>query len=306
MARKVYVTSDMSEDEDITAVAEQNQLAALLWPWFLTAFDDWGRASANPSRLKAKVFPMNDMVTPDLIDVALQLYDKEGLISLYEVASKRYMAIAPDKWFKYQTHIRSEKRTSDKSSYPAPPSLSDGIDTTARTCAQTRAVADDCIPSPSPSPTPSPSENDIVPNGTRECSDAPAEKPLDGGAQSHKGHTPVDTGKGDDYTAEFEEFWSVYPRLKEKKAAYKQWRARLKEKHKPADLITAARHYAKEVRGKEEQFIKQGKTFLGPNKPFADYLKLLEGGQIYEIPRNPEQTAGTSKYRSGRYADVVK
>lgn len=306
MARKVFITSDMSEDEGVTAVAEQNQLAALLWPWFLTAFDDWGRASANSSRLKAKVFPMNLMVTPEIIDAALQLYAKEGLVSLYEVAGKRYMAIAPEKWFKYQTHIRSEKRATDKSRNPAPPDLSDLSNAPARNCANLRALADNCIPSPSPSPTPSPSEDYIVPIGTLECSDAPAEKPHDGGAQSYEGHTPVSTGKGEEYPAEFEEFWSVYPRQKEKKAAYSHWKARIKEKYKPADIIAAARLYAIEVRGKEEQFIKQAKTFLGSKLPFADYIKPVEGGKVYEIPRNPEQTASASKYRSGRYANVVR
>jgi hypothetical protein len=44
-----------------------------------------------------------------------------ALITLYEVDGKRYMAVKPDKWFRYQTHIRQEKRDKDESRPPAPP-----------------------------------------------------------------------------------------------------------------------------------------------------------------------------------------
>jgi len=125
MARKVFITSDMSIDEQLAEVAEQDSLAALIWPWFLTTFDDWGRAEAHPRRLKAKVFPMNDMVTVEVIERTLRLYEKVGLLVLYEVDGKPYMAIPEDKWYKYQTHMnRSRRPGKDKmdSDLPAPPS----------------------------------------------------------------------------------------------------------------------------------------------------------------------------------------
>lgn len=42
MARKRFVTSDMSIDEKIADIAAENPTAALMWPWFITGFDDWG------------------------------------------------------------------------------------------------------------------------------------------------------------------------------------------------------------------------------------------------------------------------
>ncbi len=77
------------------------------------------------------------------------------------------------------------------------------------------------------------------------------------------------------YTCEFEEFWSHYPRKKEKKKAFTKWKARLKEGYKPEDLIKAAINYANECKKKEteETYIKHGATFLGPDKPFEDYIK---------------------------------
>lgn len=48
MARKRFVTSEISTDRKIAKLAEKNPVAAALWPWFITAFDDWGRMSADP------------------------------------------------------------------------------------------------------------------------------------------------------------------------------------------------------------------------------------------------------------------
>jgi hypothetical protein len=139
----------MSIDDRLSLVAEKKPLAALIWPWILTAFDDWGRAETSARQLKNKVFPAISMVTAKDIEEALVLYGQVGLITLYEVEGKRYMCIEPLKWFKYQTHIRMSKREKDDSRIPAP-----------RTCAQPRADARICTPSPSPSP--SLSQRDIT------------------------------------------------------------------------------------------------------------------------------------------------
>lgn len=167
MGRKVFVTSDMSIDERIIGVAEKNPQAALLWPWILTAFDDWGRANADPKRLKASVFPAIETVTPDLIASALELYAEAGIVILYEQNDKTFMAIPPEKWFKYQTHIRGEKRTKDNSRFPAPPSAaqqhSAHVRVGARNDAQMRADERICTPSPSPSPTVAPSPSSTPP-----------------------------------------------------------------------------------------------------------------------------------------------
>lgn len=161
MGRKVFVTSDMSVDERLVEVAEENPQAALIWPWLLTAFDDWGRAEAMPKRLKARVFPMIASVTADDIQAAIGLFAEKGLIALYEIDGKQYIAIEPEKWFKYQTHIKREKRARDGSRYPAPPP--EAIATSrapARTSATPREVAGKCVPSPTTlppfHPTPSP------------------------------------------------------------------------------------------------------------------------------------------------------
>lgn len=121
MGRKVFVTSEMSIDERLAEVAEDRPDLALLWPWFLTAFDDWGRAEAQPRRLKLKVFPMIGHVTADTVAEAIAVFARSGLILRYTVDQHEYMAIPADKWFRYQTHIHKNKRDEDKSRFPAPP-----------------------------------------------------------------------------------------------------------------------------------------------------------------------------------------
>jgi uncharacterized protein YifE (UPF0438 family) len=50
---------------------------------------------------------------------------------------------------------------------------------------------------------------------------------------------------GDEYSEAFERFWLSYPRRIEKKGAYRAWKARLKEKIKDEDMISAALNYGK-------------------------------------------------------------
>lgn len=150
MARKVFVSSDMAHDERLIEVAEKSAEAALIWPWIITYFDDWGRAEAHPKRIKAQIFPMNDVVTPELIERALSLFADAGLITLYDVSGKTYMAVPSDKWWKYQTHIHRSKREHDQSKFPPPPATDNRE--TARDSAELRENPRDFAPSPSTLP----------------------------------------------------------------------------------------------------------------------------------------------------------
>lgn len=157
----------MSTDEEISEIAEVDPMAALMWPWLLTYFDDWGRAKASPREIKNSVFQANELITIDHIKKALQLY-KDKLIQLYEVGGKWYMAIPQEKWFKFQTHVRQSKREKDDSKIPPPPD-----DNSAQVREDAREVAENSVdariytpsPSPSPSLSPSPSKDSTTTDG---------------------------------------------------------------------------------------------------------------------------------------------
>lgn len=112
-----------------------------------------------------------------------------------------------------------------------------------------------------------PDSKHMSPNGSTENTD---------GAQSTTGKgqkTPAE--KSDGYSPEFELFWQQYPNKKEKKAAFEKWKARIREGVDPHTLIKCAVNYKEFclLNGIEPRFIKHPKTFLGPNKPYEDYLQ---------------------------------
>lgn len=272
MGRKIFVTSDMCVDERLLRVGEQDPTAVLLWPWILMAFDDWGRAEASPISLKAKLFPGVVSVTPNDVEVALQLYAEVGMLQLYEQNGKRYMAIEPDKWFKYQTHIRKAKRDDDSGSkHPGPASDSSKLDESARDCAQVREGARNCTPSPSPSPSLSLSKTSTF--ATRSLSTP----------NSRRNKQPPK-----EYTAEFEQFWQAYPRSVGKKKTFALfWFWTSEKKESPERLIKAAQNYARVCRQRrtEVEFIKHPATFL--SKKDEHWLEWVE-----KPPELPGQRAG--------------
>jgi hypothetical protein len=79
--------------------------------------------------------------------------------------------------------------------------------------------------------------------------------------------------KRNDYPADFEAVWEVYPARPgdSKKAAHKAWVARLKAGATAAEMLTGAQAYAAYVKAMrtEPQFILQSATFFGPSERYA-------------------------------------
>jgi DnaD/phage-associated family protein len=120
MARKRFITSDISTDKKIAILAEENPTAALMWPWIITNLDDWGRMGADPVEVKLTVFPAFPFTSKDIAK-AISLYDEYGLAHYYEVDGKPYLAVNPDAYYKYQTYINKTRKEKDESKIPAPP-----------------------------------------------------------------------------------------------------------------------------------------------------------------------------------------
>lgn len=119
MARKRFISSDISTDEALASIAAVNPKAALMWPWFLMAFDDWGRMDGSATKIKLSLFPAFPFTNED-IDEAIRLFNEAGLVHVYYAGGKRYLAVEPTKFYYYQSYI-SEKRKADcKSLCPEP------------------------------------------------------------------------------------------------------------------------------------------------------------------------------------------
>jgi hypothetical protein len=82
-----------------------------------------------------------------------------------------------------------------------------------------------------------------------------------------------------DYPPAFESFWQAYPRSTDKKGAARAYLQTLESGATVEQLQRAAEGYAQECEGKEEKYVKHGKTFLGPEEPWRDYAD-------YEPPKD--------------------
>ena len=276
--RKIFIADSACTDEALMEVADQNPLAALLWPWLLLSLDDWGRGSANPRQLRARLFPENPGVTVELIAEALELYSAAGLVIRYEAGGKQLVAVPAEQWFRYQTHIRAEKRTKDGSRYPAPPDATalecaQGEESarecasdadTARDCAQSRATARSsrgCCASPSPSLSPSPSPS---PSRAEEPMCAPGDDP----------------GQDDLFESAF---WPIWPQKKgAKRLAGQRFHAlSLREQER---CLVAAHHFAAAFDEGlvQPQYQPRAENFVGGSKSY--YQEWAEGVPAYCTP----------------------
>ena len=116
---------------------------------------------------------------------------------------------------------------------------------------------------------------------------APDPQGLKHDPQVNSKHDPQDIGASADasaparsarqeYSPEFEQAWQEYPKRaggNSKSAAFKAWKARLREGIKPETMLDGVRRYAAWVRATGNtgtQFVKQAATFFGPDRHFEE------------------------------------
>ncbi|MBC7336703.1 MAG: hypothetical protein H5U01_10590 [Clostridia bacterium] len=111
-------------------------------------------------------------------------------------------------------------------------------------------------------------------DNTRAQSAAPDGAPACEAPEEGKPRKPGGKG-GKECPPDFAAFWAVYPRKVEKQRAYRAWKARVREGHDPDSMVVAAVNYAAYCRasGTEERYIKHPATFVGPDKPFLEWLE---------------------------------
>lgn len=115
---------------------------------------------------------------------------------------------------------------------------------------------------PSPSKFPAPPEGYGEPPRSyrEEREDGRGEREEDGGSFLGEG-ARAEARAPEDYGADFEAWWAVYPKKLDKAAAEKTYRTKRK-RHVADDLLAAATHYAQWAEAADRQFVKYPKTFL--------------------------------------------
>ncbi|HAX3110454.1 TPA: DNA-binding protein [Escherichia coli] len=80
-----------------------------------------------------------------------------------------------------------------------------------------------------------------------------------------------------EYSPEFEQAWQEYPKRaggNSKSAAFKAWKARIREGIKPETMLDGVKRYAAWIRATGNngtQFVKQAATFFGPDRHFEEF-----------------------------------
>jgi hypothetical protein len=117
------------------------------------------------------------------------------------------------------------------------------------------------------------------------------ERTLNDSSTSKVNKSKVNESKINKYNAEFEAFYSYYPRPEDKHRTFTNWKTQLK--HFTVDqLMSAARNYKTAKAGIQVQFIKSSANFLGKEKIFEDYLT---GGDSNNGNGGVESNTGSDK-----------
>lgn len=317
MARKRYITTDISLSGKVEKLARNaGEYAVILWTWMIPHLDDWGRMEGEADKVFFAVTPRFALLgkTPDDAEKALQAMTELGLIQRYEVNGQLFIQVNTDTFYELQTYIPKAKREEDKSAYPAPPAESQQVALSSTECNSALLSVPSPFslhPTPSPSPSgnthacPSPPDTDCVSSSDEdEGANEKQEGVSDNGQQQGPGKKAATKVKSlrEEYSADFEAFWKAYPRKKEKRRAWRVWKTRIRERVAPADLIQAATNYAATCRGKEERYVKLAATFLGPDRPYEEYLKGVDG----DGPTSPAEKDYTFRFEPEPERDYTR
>ena len=319
MARKRFVTSEISTDRKIAKLAEKNPTAAALWPWFLTALDDWGRMNADPIEVKLTIFPAFPY-TSDEVEEFIKLYHEFEIAYFYEVEGKCYLAVNPSTWLKYQTYIRKDKLEKQSSKIPEPKNApwvakNNTVDGLATINVAKQQSATINVLSPSPSPSPSKDIYICAPDGARVYT-----APSPGGSVEAEKVTatledkPSKSGPRSPFKSKrqeqlFDDFWAQYPKKRSKGQAEKTW-VKLKPDEQLFKAILDGLERAKtsaEWLTDDGQYIPYPSTWLNA-KGWEDEYTATEVNNDAKHQRytSGHYAFGNTKPQSNRFAGLVR
>lgn len=225
----------------------------------LVQCDDYGRFDGRSSVIMGRCFPLKlESGTIHVSDIErwLSALSHAGLVTLYTVNGVRYLQVST--WEKHQ-QVRAIR-----SKFPDP--MEGEIAGTRLITTDSKSNQEKSSDSTGEQMSPySYSNNDIRNTNTSIENNVGSSEP------TTETSTPK-SSKTEEYTEEFLAFWDEYPRKVDKKGAVKTWKVQKRKGTNIADLMTAARHYAAAVAGKQQEYILHPSTFLGPNDRWRDYL----------------------------------
>jgi hypothetical protein len=104
--------------------------------------------------------------------------------------------------------------------------------------------------------------------------------------------------KDDDYTAEFLQFWAVYPKKVGKGDAYRKWQGIVKSEKKKEQVIKSVQDHKDTERWKEEEgkYIPNPATFLHQKRFDDEVISKKQKEEVKELPAIPRCKHGYPTY----------
>lgn len=235
MARRIRsVHPDITEDETLAQVsASAERTFVRLW----TYLDDDGRCRDNPRLIKAAIYPLHDNMTAHEVDADLWELLEHGMVLRYEVDGKTFLAAKTDAWSSYQ---KPQRKTASK--LPAPPEDYEPPERPKRPAAEPthedhsatrqRDVRDTSATPPRVLPDVSHPEGRGVGEGEGGERERPTTRgalalvPATGAAPAAPVRTlrlPPSSALSSGYPQDFEAWYSLYPRKRNKADAAAAW-----------------------------------------------------------------------------------
>jgi len=223
--------------------------------WMLA--DREGRLEDRPLRIKAEVFAYRNLDC----DCALQWLADNGFILRYVVSGKKFIQI-----INFAKHQNPHSREI-ASSIPAPEAASEKA-RSRRVRGTTKAVPKHGLGCDATQPNPCPAR--LIPDSPFSDSGFLTPDSPSLGQPPEGAHAPRET------PTEFLDFKLAYPnRLGDQgwRSALRCWNARIAEGHSPAEMVAGAKRYAAHIDAIDRtgtEYVKQAKTFLGPDRHFLE------------------------------------
>lgn len=270
MSRKRSLSTQIAVDKSINRVAlKHGDWPVLLFTWLIPhALDDTFLPTSDPEELLFMVFPGRRDKTAEDMEQAIDALVSEGLL----LRGDGTLRFKPKSFYAYQTGIPKDRRCQDteaiKESERETPQR--GTSSTEQHATAQNATEQHTVLKRGHNG----AEQHEVAQDATPCHDAPESapclmlnSPTGGSINLRRKGRQVKV----EYSDEFEQMWSGYPRKIEKAKAYRAWQARIREGYDAAAMTAAVDNYRTATLGRDPTYIKHAATFFGPDKPFLDY-----------------------------------
>ena len=112
VSRRRFISTDISSDKTLNALAKESDFAALLFSWIIPHTEDDGSITADPEQLKWRVMPGREDKSLDDFRTAIEAIKRHvnahGQHLMIEHEGRLYYP--PETFYKYQSYINLDKR----------------------------------------------------------------------------------------------------------------------------------------------------------------------------------------------------